>query len=1134
MEDEELLTTPKRVVPGLVPVSESQYANEDTVRREREALDGGFFDTTTRAFRSGDNYAAQILKRSQREYNAPEAVDGYTPAMDLEKYRDVIPGTSISKFTGAESPTEFQTILADVQEETRDMDILARRYAHRPLSTFVARGLAGLIDIDTPAAIFSGGVAAGVKGGSLAYRVGRGALAGGVSQAAMATAAHEAGTTGDWTEIPLAGLAGMGFGMLGGALRRGVRTPEHAANDAINGARAEFKETLDEGMPLSKEDIRQHVETATDPYGSVRAADEAAAAVEGVAAEGATKQPKAFDVNDVEFDPDTVGENLGASVGARQLNPQGSVAAVTDERSSRMIADATAWDRNSGVGADYFGDNGNLPTGVANAARRFHDVVTASGLGTDFDRLFNSGSVVAKRLAYDLMESAAGIVRNNRTASMLKENYEKVMLGTFMPHYEDAFTGWSSARGTGRLARVFSAQERQAFNREIVYELNARAYDAPGTPRNIDPHVQKAADAHDEWAKAEHSIGLGRKGEHAVNGYDGFKPYSGYFAQKWSGSKIAGLFRSNSVGQDAVEQAVAEGYVHMHGVSMKDAKLWSKAVIRRALSNDRGSDSSLVGMLQQDGRAALEGMLQAQGHSARDIHQLIERLTGAMELKSRAGHTKGRVDIDMRFTASNGIKIIDLMDTDVAHIVSRRSRGTSGAAALARKGIRSRADRDEVIKAILDEQQARGPSVKTGNVAVDMIDSDKHLTREQLDDLFSYFDAGPISGGVSPFTSRIKKTVNLAVLNQLGLTQMAEVGVQISSVGWSRWKDHAGAAISEALSKADSPLTRELKHLNVMVAEERLFRDDFALEMDRTGMASNELMQRLDHMLNTGQRVQGYISGFYAARKFQQRVAVTSMADKLLTNMAGIANDLNMDRAADIGMDPATWASIKRYVDNGTIEFKDGSLYKLNLNRWTNRAREDFAITLNRHTHQVVQKAMIGESNAWFHKDGIPAFMLHLKTFPMLAMQKQAYRNARIADTEAMYSFLTGLATAGAAYSVKQAINGNTHNLTPERIARGAFGLSNMTGWLPMWTDPLAGMLGMDSMKFNTYSQGIDNNVVSNPVALPIMNRVLSVPGAIIDILTGQMDNSSVRALQATPLIGNAYGFSAIFNALKE
>lgn len=1258
-----------------IKLGEEDVIGEKVVSRENRLDDQAdatpFFNAVGAAFSSGDNFGYQIYKRMERESITPAPDPNYKPDDFIARNRKVIPGHLEAQFRMATSETEANLILSDLTTELQQQDMLERRGG---FSTFAARAIAGIVDIDTPIAIMTGGLSAMFKGGLTATKWGRvatGAGAGGLTQAAGAGLAFEAGTTQDWTSIPAAGLGGLAFGALGGALAKApgaVKSPEELANEAVRKTLHEFDETLTEGMPLAARDIRREVHTDTDPYGS-RARAEAAVSVEAntkadptvrneslrtelktlddtdrdvgfevsrgpvrTALEWATNsenfykgqadehikvaldagrkdiatalvekaekqaadtkaklqdpapdapnaeaikksnaaaieaaeteakrlkelldaelaKPQAFDLSSLNIRPDNTGDTYSpgqidrGSVGARQLNPQGSVASITNSRSAALVSAARRRDQLTGFSGMYFdkfsalrakGDAGDF---VARAAMRFHDVIVASPLVKDFDRLMRTGSIVAQGLAHDIFENAASIVRNNRSAAALKDHYEKRLLGSFLPAYADAYAMWTRQQGMNYLDRITSSKKLAEFDELVAIELNTRAFDPSPAQRSLDrTPVQIAADAHDRWSRLDIEIATGRPGEGTVKGYENVTAYSGYMPQKWGNKKIEQVIRAGH-SEKAIIAAISEGYRNTHRFMLKDdADKYAAAVVRRARSNDIGADSNLIGILQGDGRAFLEADLRAQGLQQSAIDKMIDRFTGAIAERGQAGHTKGRVDMDMRFTATNGIRMLDLFDIDLVRTVSRRSRGTSGAAALARKGITSRADRNDVIEAILHEQQARQQSMPTGSRIDDMLDGDKHVTRQELEELFSYFDSGPVAGGVGAGYSSIKKLTNLALLNQLGLTQMGELGAQIAAVGVGRWWDHAGAALKKSASDPKSELVKELRHMDILVPEERLFRDDLNLEADRMGDATSYLAQRAQTLLDKGQRIQGYTSGYYAVRNFQQRVAVSSAADKIMTNMKGLATDLSAARAEDMGLDPKTWARIKKYVDDGTVEFKDGSLHKLNFDKWDPDIVEDFALSLNRQVNMVVQKAMIGESNILFHRDGLAALFFHLKSFPLLALEKQLMRHVKHSDGEAMSTFLAGLATAAVAFSARQAINGREENLTAEKIARGAIGYSNMTGWLPMWSDPVMSMLGFDSLKFNTYNQGIDGNVLSTPAALTTLNRMANIPGAVINGLSPfhDMSNNDIRSLQATPLIGNAYGFSAILNAMKS
>lgn len=1168
-------TSAKTDLIGREPTSETLRLEQEanTVAPEdqrwwRTDADFLFGDSIKKSFTSGGNFAYELYKRGEREWLSPPPDPTFNADDFIRRNRAVIPQSLEAQYHLAGSETEANLILTDMRDEIKKQEVLARRGG---FSTFVASGLAGIVDLDTPLAVVSGGASSAFKGGIMATKWGRVAASatfGGLEQAAAQTIALNAGTTGDWTSVPAAGLGGMAFGLAGGALRK--EGTELRANDHVHNVTKDFDEYAADGAPLAAADVRKESHLHDDPYGS-RAAQEAEDFPQEqiVLPEGQNK-PTVVKLQDLGVHPDGLGSGedriatgstmkdvqgeSGGSIGARQLQPQGSVATIASSRVQSMIQSARNWANRTGIVNEYndkyvgLTNNGALGDNVAKWASRFHDMLAASPMATDFDRMWRSGSVVAQRAAYDLFESASGIVRNNRSAAMLMELYRN-QLGSVSEHYDFTRKLWNKEQGLSPL-EALDPTHRKQFNRDILTELQGRAYDPPGTDRGASPSIKLAADAIDEFHKKDIEIGQGRPGEGSIKGYENFQPYSGYFSQKWSGAAMENMIRTGGKSAKDITDAIAEHYVRQHGMTRENADIYASAVVNRARRYEQGLDTNLIGILQQDGSEFLADTLRANGVSTTEANALVQKLKGEVAERSQQGHTKKRIDVDMRYTASNGINMMDLMDNDVAGILAKRVRSTAGAAALARKGISSKADMNAVIDAILEEQQARGHSVQTGVTAFDkfndLIDRDKHLTREHLEGMFSNFTGGPIAGGLTPFYANAKKLTNLVLLPQLGLTQMSELGAQMSAVGLKRWFEHAGGALRGNALNPQHPLAQELKHMGVMVPEEKYFRNDLNLDMERQGPGASWISQQVQSKLNDAQHLMGYTSLYYQVRNFQQRVAVTSAADKIMRNMAGLASDLSAARAADIGLDPALYARIQRkYVQpvavnqHGTrppiVEFQNGSLFKTNFDKWDPKDAEDFVLALNRHVNQTVQKAMAGESSVLFHKDGIASLFFHMKTFSLLAVEKQVLRNVRLQDGQAFGTFLAGLATAAAAYSAKQAINGNTQNLTLDKIARGAVGYSNMTGWLPMWVDPVAGMLGLDALKINSYggSRGQPGDILSTPAALSALNTTAHIPAIAGHAVTGTLSNNDVRALQATPIIGKAYGITALLNSLK-
>ena len=1159
----------EKIIPGLIrdtetisaatPYQQPQGRKDlDNAVLDKEVRKMGTFDATVESFKSGGNAAIQLKYDIDRMRQSGPVDPDWRDAGGNEKWlkanTSLIPGPQQWRYLQTKNATEAQLMLDDANYNSNIQIKLARRFELNPKSTFAAMALSGLIDVDLPLTIMSGGVSAGAKIGLNATKVGRlmsGAAGGAVAGAFVQGAAYGSNPVEDWTSVPVAGLAGAGFGVVGGALRRGAATPELAANDARIKTMDEFGEAVAGGNVRAKEDLRNEPHLHDDPYGARRdqeAADAAAAQPDPKPA-NAAEGPQVVPLDDVL--EDTLPEDLPtlegrSTVGARNMGNQGpGVASIRSTATVDMIQNARTRNTTLGISHEWFRNYSNLDdvsSVLANSARRFHDVVTATPIASDFQRFMRSGSVVGQMLAYDLLENASGIIRNNRSGAMLMDHYQKSMLGDFMP-YHDSFDEWAGARNHNIWSKITDNSVREQFNRDIVQELNIRNYGTGPQPRHpADPAVAKAADAIDKAFAKEIEMNVGRAGEGSADGYKGIVPKSGYFPQKWLGGKMqklinSGAYGAGAAGKQAIAKAISEAYLSMHPrMSPTDAAIWADAVVERALHTNEGISLNLVGILKDaDGRKAIEDLMIRNGASKHEVDALVDKLTGTKEEAGRAGHTKNRMDADLNYVASNGIKLMDLVDTDINKIMGMRARKAAGSAALARKGINSRAKMEEIKEAILQEQVANGDSAKTGNRLEDAIDSDKHLTPADIDDMFSYFTGQPIAGGISPMYSRMRKLTNLSLLNQLGLTQAAEFGPMIAAVGWKKFGQMAGKEFMDSLHNADSPLVQELKHLNIFVPEERMFRDDLTFEYEKAGeAAAGEYMQKFDNFLNKGQRLQGYTSLFYTMRKFQQRIAVTSTATRLAKAAKLDDGSISLDRLRDMGFDPQTWERVQQNVHH--MEFNaEGELVKLNLDRW-NKAQdaEDFILALNRNSNQLVQKAMAGESSPLFHRDGVASLFWHLKSFPMLALEKQTMRNARMADGNSMGIFLYGLATASAAYTVKQAINGKTDNLTPERIARGAFGLSNMTGWIPMWVDPLAGMLGMDASLSGYGSYG-STSVLSVPAALTTLDRLTQLPGAAIAAINPMqdLDTSDIRALQTIPIIGNMAGFAYGFNAWK-
>jgi len=688
---------------------------------------------------------------------------------------------------------------------------------------------------------------------------------------------------------------------------------------------------------------------------------------------------------------------------------------------------------------------------------------------------------------------------------------------------------WINDQGATKFERYITKNLalHDKFGREVAVAMNYK-YHNGSYPADIHLAVKELAEHMDETYATALRVAQGRAGEVAVDGFETLTPKSGWQPQRWVPDKIKRLIdtaTNPAQMRKNIETALMNTYRRTYPhVDPEYLQVLAKALVTRQVAKAKTMDMNLYTMLDQDGAHYLVEVLQDNGFSKVKAERFVEQLRGRDADKGKISSARKRTDIDSSTPIpGTELQLIDLLDTDPYRVPAMYARQVSGAAGLARHGIQWK-DWPDMKAQLKAEALANG-------VKWNVFDD------ELLEGLETHFKAGPTAGGINPITVRALRLTNLALLNQLGMTQLMETGVILGAVGMENFS----AATTDLLRKSDPDTLRiidQLKDIGLMVGQyHHLFDSEYALDFVRNSAAgARGLGDYLDIALAKGQRLQGHISGFYAVQARQQELAVTSVIIKMNKEFASgnTVNTQSLARLADMGLDDATLGRIQRYFTDGTVTSKEGAL-DFNFDKWNTTDLDDFKSSLYRFTDQMIQKSHPGEDNIWWHSElGKP--LTHLRTFTLQSMTKTFGRNMKYMDDTTRATFLYGLATAGMFYSAKQVINGKSENLDPESVARGAFGMSNMTGWIPMFYDPAMSMIGMDDMRINHYgARGVTSDIMSGPIALPTLNRMAHIPAdALPAVLSGNYTNEDLYALRATPLIGNAYGFSAMFNEMKK
>lgn len=754
-------------------------------------------------------------------------------------------------------------------------------------------------------------------------------------------------------------------------------------------------------------------------------------------------------------------------------------------------------------------------------------------------KLVKSSASVAHFLVGAIFEVPSGVVRGDTASAAIVRTMYLGRLQTIMSEGKGLAQKWAQETGQ-HYAQVagkkfgISRQGNSDFNRAVYLHMNDLALTGKmQPPRNrADAIAQAQAAIYARNGEEALTIAKGMPGDIPLGGAANLPAKSAYIPYKHDGRKMLKLIDDGEITLPELKSAYADAYLSAGTFTDRQlAESVADAVVTRAVARATQNDESMIMLFSDDGRDFLETTLRGNGLSAQEVDAIMSRFTAEMQERGKLSTMKMRNELDfgtpIALKSGLQINLVDLMDSDLETVFTRYNREIAGASALARKGITSKAQRTDIANALNAEKRALGEEEYDANV---------------LSAMWSEFDGGPQRGagivhsetnnGIGAL-AELKSLASLSLLTFNGFAQLAETGPQIAAVGLSNWYARGIGAQVDAALKADnlSALQEFAPFFGQTGNDQNLFKPHLAVDESldygsKQGIVADTL-RGARHWLNQGNMIQGYTSLLNFVRGEQQKIAALAMADKVVRKaMEGRATGNYSMQAFDTGrmmqdlaLDEQQANAIADLVEAGVIEVKTIQtkigpvtyVNRFNFDQWDQTLANDFAASIVRSMGQQVQRAMAGESDRWMHT-GWGAMITHLQTYPILAIQKQFMRNAMQADGEAAAQAAFGLATAYAAISIRDAVTGNER--TPEEKARAAFGYSNLMGWIPLYTDPMASMIGQDSLRIGQFGP------FAKPLSIPtadVVNNLVRAGGAAVNTVRGKAEYHDEQALRAVP-----------------
>lgn len=577
--------------------------------------------------------------------------------------------------------------------------------------------------------------------------------------------------------------------------------------------------------------------------------------------------------------------------------------------------------------------------------------------------LAGSDNPVARMVAGTLLESTTGAQGRRATAAIAADMHNRRFLGNTIGEYTTAYDQWAKLNG-GNLMDEFKGTTRERFDRAVALEISNRALGRTSG----DALVVRAADilekAYERMRAAQ--VTTGTVG-HAMLP-DSAK---GYMPRVLNKGKVINMTDAEL---RAFADIMSEQFQTLEGFDKKFSDELARKYVDHARINANGGHEIPANIHQPGAADMVRKALEDMGIGREALVEMMQRF-------SRGGpsYTKHRLNLDLT-KDYNGVKLLDLYDTDQLNLLRRYSRRVSGEVALAQFGVMG----SQGLR-LLRRAMEFGP------------DANKPELREAFDQIAAEFLGQPFGNASGKWMDRAMQVNSLARMGGMGITQAGEM---VNAV----W--HIGVLQSLATIPSLPRLRREILALSrgekvdnpILTSIEQYggageFGMDgyrMVLPYDDLGNAyhtyGKDTVTALDKVLRAGNYTQGILSGWRAIHGVQQRAVAEQITLKAIRYMR---DDLESVALTDMGFTKSFQRKFKKDLPNMVTYDAGGRVQSFDLTKASDPAiAAEFAQAVLRGTNQIIQGQFIGETGKWAHEGWLKMFT-QFRTFPLVAMEKQ-------------------------------------------------------------------------------------------------------------------------------------------------
>ena len=618
--------------------------------------------------------------------------------------------------------------------------------------------------------------------------------------------------------------------------------------------------------------------------------------------------------------------------------------------------------------------------------------VNTFGLGSVSSVILNSKNPVFRGLGLRLLENAQGGGYQGKTASILADVNGNLIRFAEKNRYNDGFSQFIKDNNLRAVDFLNPAVTRD-FNNQI-YTAIVRGI-PEDTPRGIKLAAEGIA------AKLEKALEIRKTAGEA--GFEDVKAARDYIPVIYDGIKVTEAV--NRLGSsEAVISLLSKGYqTGKYKLGKKSADALAKVQYIRASDSTLSSRVSFDRVVSQQQQVQLIEDLKAAGVPDNIIDNFIEGTELAEMAESVSNRAKASMGINTQ-AEYGGMKVQDLLNTNVGELAENYGKEAAGGAALASMGFPTR---QSVLNAIDAAERAGRNMAGSDGKAIKQLRSEAEMLRDAVRLIYgNTIDADP-NAGIVRGTRRVREITGLLRLGQMGFAQVPElaraitkmgVGTVLKSIPATKFlRSRAGRKGGTAQGALLEPELREMEELIGYIGEDNWLtgwnvrHDEFGETADNLG----KLSAIIDNGLAMGSRVNTWLSGFKAIQGGSEKIVARSINKRLKQHLSG-ERELPKRDLDEVGLDENTMKRLKRHFDDNPMyaDYNGEKVRMMNFDAMEPDLRETVGIAVRRMSGRLIQRNFIGDEGIWMNKWWGKA-LTQFKSFSIVSIEKQLIHDLR-------------------------------------------------------------------------------------------------------------------------------------------